>query len=163
MGAGKTRMAKRLASKLQLKRVDLDQAIEDYTGFSIAELFEKQGEAHFRELEHELLLKVASQEGQVISCGGGTPIFYDNMEIIKQNGLCLYLQAQPEVLFRHLKASKTKRPLLENKTDEALLRFIKNKLDERSPIYDQAHLVIESHTELDETVTRIKSWMENKD
>jgi shikimate kinase len=160
MGVGKTRLAKRLSSKLQIKRIDLDQTIEDHSALSIPELFAQHGEAHFRQIEHEQLIRVASLDNQIISCGGGTPVYFDNMEIIKQNGLCIYLKASPEVIFRHLKVSKTKRPLLENKTDEELLSFITKKLEERSPIYNQAHIVVDTQTELHVLTRIIREWWE---
>ena len=116
MGAGKTTIGKALADELGMRFYDLDWYIETRMRKTVAQLFAELGEEGFRRIERNMLHEVAEFEGVLISCGGGTPCFFDNMEYINQQGLTLYLKASPDVLYKHLKMGKTVRPLLLNKT-----------------------------------------------
>ena len=118
MGAGKTTIGKALADELGMRFYDLDWYIETRMRKTVAQLFAELGEEGFRRIERNMLHEVAEFEGVLISCGGGTPCFFDNMEYINQQGLTLYLKASPDVLYKHLKMGKTVRPLLLNKTPD---------------------------------------------
>ena len=93
MGAGKTTVGKALAAELGLRFYDLDWYIESRMRKTVAQLFAELGEEGFRRIERNMLHEVAEFEGVLISCGGGTPCFYDNMQYINQQGLTLYLKA----------------------------------------------------------------------
>ena len=82
-----------------------------------------------------MLHEVAEFENVIISCGGGTPCFFDNMDYLNAQGETIYLKATPEVLYKHLRMGKTERPLLKNKTPEELQRFITEQLQQREPFY----------------------------
>ena len=139
MGAGKTTVGKALAAELGLRFYDLDWYIESRMRKTVAQLFAELGEEGFRRIERNMLHEVAEFEGVLISCGGGTPCFFDNMEYINQQGLTLYLKASPDVLYKHLKMGKTVRPLLLNKTPDEVERFISDQLAAREPYYLRAH------------------------
>lgn len=85
-----------------------------------------------------MLHEVAEFENIILSCGGGTPCFFDNMDYLNQQGETVYLKATPEVLYGHLKIGKSVRPLLLNKTPEEVQVFIKEQLVYREPFYAKA-------------------------
>lgn len=138
MGAGKTTIGRQLALTLGLQFYDLDWYIEMRYHKKVSEIFAEQGEAYFRDLEQRMLHEVAEFEDVVISCGGGTPCFGDNMEYMNRQGETVYLKLQPETLAMHLKMGRTVRPLIAGKAGDELLQYIKEKLAEREPYYTQA-------------------------
>ena len=85
-----------------------------------------------------MLHEVAEFEDVIISCGGGTPCFFDNMDYLNQQGDVVYLKATPEVLHKHLLMAKVERPLLKDKTPEELIAYITEHLKEREPFYTKA-------------------------
>ncbi len=143
MGAGKTTVGHQLAAALGLPFYDLDWYIQMRFHRTVDELFQERGEEGFRELEHNMLHEVAEFENVVISCGGGTPCFYDNMDYLNAQAETVYLKAEPEVLAMHLKMGKVVRPLLKGKTDEELLAFIREKVQEREEYYLRAKHVLD--------------------
>ena len=138
MGAGKTTVGKALSKELNIPFYDLDWYIESRRRKTVPQLFAEVGEAGFREIERSMLHEVAEFEDVIISCGGGTPCFFDNMAYMNQQGQVVYLQASPDVLYNHLKMGKTERPLLKNKTPEEMQVFIAEQLEKREPYYSKA-------------------------
>ena len=138
MGAGKTTLGKAFAREMNVPFIDLDWYIEERFHKSIRELFTERGEASFRELERNMLHEVGEFEDVVVSTGGGTPCFFDNMDYMNVCGDTVFLQVEPEVLFHRLKVAKQQRPLLANKSDEELMNFICEALQKRHPFYSQA-------------------------
>ena len=118
MGAGKTTVGKALAKELGVMFYDLDWYIESRMRKTVKQIFDEMGEEGFRHIEHNMLHEVAEFENVVVSCGGGTPCFFDNMDYMNQAGETIYLKASPETLHAHLKMGKGVRPLLLNKTPE---------------------------------------------
>ncbi len=143
MGAGKTTVGKELAKRLGVTFYDLDWYIETRMRKKVKEIFDERGEEGFRQIEHNMLHEVAEFENVVVSCGGGTPCFFDNMDYINQQGTVVYLKCTPQVLFKHLKMGKGVRPLLLGKTDDELLAYITEHLAEREKFYLKAHNIID--------------------
>ena len=121
MGAGKTTVGRALAKETGMQFYDLDWYIEARMHKTVPQLFAERGEDGFRQVEHNLLHEAAEFEDVIISSGGGTPCFFDNMEYMNAQGDTVYLKAEPDVLCAHLKMGKVKRPLLEGKSQEELL------------------------------------------
>ena len=144
MGAGKTTLGKILARSLNLEFIDLDWYIENRFHQSVSQLFATRGEEGFRKIEQNMLHEVAEFEDVVISAGGGTPCFFDNMEHMNQQGMTVYLKATPETLRTHLRMGKQKRPLIAQKNDEELDAFIRESLDKRESYYNQARLIFDT-------------------
>lgn len=142
MGAGKTTVGKALSKELGLMFYDLDWYIETRMHKTVAQIFAERGEEGFRIIEKNMLHEVAEFEDVIISCGGGTPCFFDNLEYMNQQGDTIYLQASPEVLAAHLKMGKGVRPLLQGKTEEELHEYICESLAQREPFYSQARHII---------------------
>ena len=138
MGAGKTTIGKALSRTLRVDFIDLDKYIQDTHQKSIHQLFEEKGEEGFRKIERKALHEVSAFENIVISCGGGTPCFFDNMEYMNDCGDTVFLDVEPAVLFRRLRVAKQQRPLLANKSDEELMDFICEALQKRHPFYSKA-------------------------
>ena len=143
MGAGKSTIGRKLANKLQLSFFDLDEQIERDSGLSPFEIFENSGEDAFRIQEHEALRKIIKQDNFVLSTGGGTPCFFDNMEFMNKHGISIYLKLNAGMLSHRIKHSKIKRPLTANKNDEELIQFINEQLNEREKFYLQANHIVE--------------------
>ena len=142
MGAGKTTVGKALAKELGMQFYDLDWYIEGRMRKTVPQLFAERGEDGFREIERRLLHEAAEFEDVVLSCGGGTPCFFDNMEYMNSQGDTVYLKASPEVLCAHLKMGKTHRPLLEGKDKDELLAFVTEQLARREDYYTKAKHVL---------------------
>lgn len=143
MGAGKTTVGKALAKALNLQFYDLDWYIENRMHMTVKQIFDERGEEGFRKIEHNMLHEVAEFEDVVISCGGGTPCFFDNIDYMNQQGETVYLKATPDVLYGHLKMGRTVRPLLLNKTPDEVKDFVIRQLAEREPFYTKAKHVID--------------------
>lgn len=143
MGAGKTTVGKALAEDLGLTFYDLDWYIENRMRKTIKQIFDESGEEGFRKIEHNMLHEVAEFENVIISCGGGTPCFFDNMDYMNKQGETLYLKASPEVLYGHLRMGKSVRPLLLNKTPEEVKVFIQEQLQKREPFYNKAKHILD--------------------
>lgn len=144
MGCGKTTLGKPLAEALKLGFVDLDHYIEGRMCQTVGRLFAERGESAFRELERRLLHEVIEFENVVIATGGGTPCFFDNMELMNERGTTIFLDACPQTLFNRLSVARHKRPLLQNKNDEELRAAIVEGLERRMPFYSRAHHRFES-------------------
>lgn len=138
MGAGKTTVGKALAKELGLVFYDLDWYIETRMRKTVKQLFDERGEEGFRQIEYNMLHEVAEFENVIISCGGGTPCFYDNMDYLNQQGETVYLKGSPQVIYEHLKMAKGVRPLLLNKTPDELRVYIEEQLAKREQFYAKA-------------------------
>lgn len=142
MGSGKTYTGKRLAEALGYDFHDLDALMEELEGGSVARVFEEKGETYFRELERQTLHATSKWVRAVISCGGGTPCFFDNMEWMNARGVTIWLNPPVELVLRRLQRKPHKRPLLAGlETDEQWHEFIERKLEERRPFYSLAQIV----------------------
>ncbi len=115
-GSGKSFWGEKLADKLSVNFIDLDNEIERKAGSSIIEIFRLHGEEYFRLIEKEVLESViALHKNEVIACGGGTPCFYNNIEMMNRSGKTIYLKTPISLLLERLKKSSesAKRPLFD--------------------------------------------------
>lgn len=140
--SGKSSFGKRLAKALQVPFIDLDKEIEWAEKMKISDIFHQKSESHFRALEHAALKnEINSCHQAVIACGGGTPMFHHNMELMLQNGLVIYLEAELDILLARATSKNTsKRPLLSS--SEELKNRLENLLAIRKTIYERAHVCI---------------------
>lgn len=162
MGSGKTTVGRALAKELSMPFYDLDWYIESRRRKTVPQIFAERGEEGFREIERYMLHEVAEFEDVIISCGGGTPCFFDNMDYLNQQGDVIWLKADPEVLYKHLLMGKTERPLLKGKSPEELMAFIRGQLEQREPFYAKARHVVDvslmdTYEKIHITVSRIIS------
>ncbi|MED9801661.1 MAG: shikimate kinase [Prevotella sp.] len=164
MGAGKTTVGRALAAELGIEFYDLDWYIESRMRKTVKQLFDEVGEEGFRKIEHNMLHEVAEFENVVISCGGGTPCFFDNMAYMNLQGDTVYLKASPEILYKHLKMGKSVRPLLLNKTPEEVQVFITEQLANREPYYSRAKYTVnvnlmDNHDKIRMSVEKVKQLL----
>ena len=165
MGSGKTTVGKALAKELGLPFYDLDWYIESRMRKTVAQIFAERGEEGFRKIEYNMLHEVAEFEDVIISCGGGTPCFFDNMDYLNQQAQVVWLRCEPEVLHKHLLMGKGERPLLKGKTPEELIDFIRQQLEQREPYYSKARYMLDvslmdNYEKIKITVERLKEILD---
>lgn len=153
MGSGKSHISKILSEKLNFKLIDLDKEISRRNKLTIPEIFSKRGEIFFRKLEREALEEIlATEENVILSLGGGTPAYYNNMEIINNNSKSIFLKASIATLLERLTKQKEKRPLIANISDEDLPEFIAKHLFERNVFYSKAQFSVNTDNTEPETI-----------
>jgi len=157
MGSGKSHISKVLSKKLNLKLFDLDRQISLKNEMTIPEIFEKRGEIYFRKQENLILNEILSSYDEIIlSVGGGTPAYFNNMEIINQHSESVFLQTSVTNLADRILKQKEKRPLVAKIADEDLPEFIAKHLFERNVFYSQSkHKVITDGKSPEEIATEI--------
>lgn len=142
MGSGKSTVCRQLAKMLNFEHVDLDVLFEEEYKITIFDFFAKYDEDAFRLIEHNILQKTFNLENHVISTGGGTPCFYDNIDLINRNGISVYIKMHPKSLFFRLLNSKRTRPLTSGLDEVSLMKSIEEKLADREKFYNQAQIII---------------------
>jgi len=142
MGCGKSTVGRQLAKLLNYEHLDLDVLFETEYKITIADFFKKYDEIAFRKIEHQLLLSTFNLKNYVISTGGGTPCFFNNMDLINQNGISVYIRMHPKSLFFRLLNSKRTRPLTSGLDEVSLLKSIEEKLAGREKFYNQAQIIV---------------------
>jgi shikimate kinase len=158
MGSGKSSVGKLLALQLGIPFYDLDAVIEDIEQLSISDLFEKKGELYFRKSENKILQQILHKdESFVLSLGGGTPCYYNNHELLLQDGIVsFYLKATSAKLVERLQVEKESRPLVASLNKEELLDFVNKHLFDRSYYYHQVnHVVAIDEKSVDQLVDEI--------
>ncbi|HTQ64840.1 MAG TPA: shikimate kinase [Puia sp.] len=147
MGSGKTHWGKLLAEKLHLTFFDLDTVITEKENKTISEIFAEKGEEFFRYLEKDVLEELVNENNDfIISSGGGTPCFFNNIEFMKKNGKVVWLNTSIDTLKQRLLKERTSRPLIRNIGEQELKVYIIRKLGERKLYYEQADLIVNEET-----------------
>ncbi len=145
MGSGKSTLGRSLATAWQWHFIDLDKHIEANWEKPIPQIFDEEGENSFREKEREALVGILENANElVLAVGGGTPCFFDNIDLMLDHGHCVYLRLSIEELAVRLKRSFNPRPLLKGKTDDELKDYIRREIRRREPFYSRADHVVES-------------------
>ena len=144
MGAGKTTAARRLAQRLGWEVADTDALFEEKYKISVNDFFNKYDEPLYRKLESEVLKSTESLENVVISTGGGTACYFDNMEWMNQHGLTVFMRISPQAAVDRVIHSRHKRPLVEGKSEAELTEFVNKHYASRLPFYEQAKITVKS-------------------
>jgi len=144
MGSGKSTLGQELAKALGISWLDLDDEFELRYKVSIPAFFEKYGEIIFRELEHKVLTNISLIPDLVVSTGGGAPCYHDNIKLMNQTGITIYLHALPELLISRIEFSARKRPLFQQMKGEDFFQKITMHMQNRKPFYTQANITIEA-------------------
>lgn len=148
MGCGKSTIGRKVAALMGTNFIDLDKYIEERNFKSVPDIFAQDGEASFRLKERQALQEVAEFEEVVVGTGGGAPCFFDNMQLMNQTGITIYLAPDNETLANRLLKSKTERPLIAGKSKEELLIFIRQALEKRAPFYEQSKIIIRGQNDV---------------
>ncbi|WP_298366947.1 shikimate kinase [uncultured Lutibacter sp.] len=140
MASGKSAVGKILAQRLKMQFFDLDEYIEESEKLTISQIFSDKGEIYFRKKESEYLKELLNlEENCIISLGGGTPCYGNNMDIVLEKSKSFYLNASVQTIFNRIKSETSKRPLVATIGIENLLEYIGKHLFERSAFYNKAH------------------------
>ena len=158
MGSGKSLIGRLLAEKLSLDFIDLDQAIEEKYGGSIASFFSERGEKQFRDMEAAYLRETELLRNIVIATGGGTPCFYGNLDWMNDNGLTIFLSVPPQIIAQRLEREYVHRPLLKGKSEKEFAQFIEEKLESRMAFYESAQFVCHAHNNAEDIVCGIAEY-----
>ncbi len=157
MGAGKSKLGRSLANNIGVDFIDLDDEIARVHNQSISKIFEEKGEPGFREIEKEVLKDWIKRDNYLMACGGGTPCYKNNMDLMNASGSTVYLDVPSEVLLSRLSNSKVNRPLIQGMTKSELKIYIDNKINERKPYYLKSKIWINPiETSLDTFVTSLR-------
>lgn len=160
MGSGKSAIGRALNRLTGLDVIDLDLYIERRFHKSISQIFTERGESGFRALETAMLDEVSKFEDVIVACGGGTPCFGHNMELMNSRGITVWLNTPVDTIHRRLCRAKAKRPLIAHMTDEELFDYISTSVESRRPYYMQAQVELTSspldpHADADATTRRL--------
>ncbi len=162
MGSGKSTIGRRLAKAAAYGFIDLDELFEKTYKIGIQVFFKKYDENAFRIIEHELLKSTVSLDNLVVSTGGGTPCFFNNIEIIKKNGISVYLKMHIDSLVFRLLNSKKSRPQIKGLDEKGLLERVKNDMLFRENYYNKAHYSIKGENlELPEIIKLIRPHLKD--
>lgn len=144
-GSGKSTLGKAMAKMLNYTFIDLDDRIVQAEGMPIKDIFAQKGEAYFRELESKVLKDTVSEDHIVVATGGGTPCFFNNMEVMNQMGVSIFLNIPLEKLIHRLSSNKAQlqvRPLFAGKNKGEIMQTLQEMWQKRSPFYMKASLTI---------------------
>lgn len=154
MGSGKSTIARMLSEKLHRKAVDTDDLVVEMGGMSISDMFAIHGEEHMRLLETEACRKLSQEENLIIACGGGLPMRQENRELLRENGVVLFLRRDPGKTYDTM--DRSGRPLAQQGREAFVERFL-----EREPIYREfSHIVIEDFSSHKNTLAEILKKLE---
>lgn len=146
MGSGKTYWGRQLGQKLELPKFDLDEQIEQAEGRPVTEIFAQEGEEYFRQKEQETLMLLSeTHESFVMSTGGGTPCFFNNIDYMNKMGTTIWINSSIDSLHQRISSEQAQRPLVKNLNSEQLRAYIIKKLGDRKIFYQQASEVIFEH------------------
>ena len=145
MGSGKSHISKIISQKINFRLFDLDEAISEAEKLPVPEIFRTKGEIYFRKREKEILEKILKEEDSVVlSLGGGTPVYYDNMALVNAHSKSIFLRTGVMTLAERLQKEKMHRPLIAHLEDQDVPEFIAKHLFERNAFYNQAHHTVDT-------------------
>jgi len=155
MASGKSTIGREISKKLDMKFIDLDDYISKREKRSISEIFKVEGEIYFRRIESLYLGEILnSKDSFILSLGGGTPCYSNNMELIlNSDASSIYIKASIKTLVSRLIAEKNKRPLVADLDDDKLIEFVAKHLFERRFFYEQASITINTEDKSAEEIT----------
>lgn len=156
MCSGKSSISRKVAARLGYEAFDTDDLFEEKYHICVQDFFEKYGEDYFRKFESEILKKTGEMHHVVVSTGGGTPCFFDNMQWMKENGSTIFVRVSPLTSFHRIMNAKRKRPLVYGKSEEELFQYVENHYNSRLPIYEQADFIVKGENfDIDEVLNHL--------
>jgi shikimate kinase len=144
MGCGKSKKGKKIAAYLGLNFIDMDDWIEKAEGLSISDVFKIHGEDYFRQTEFKALNDIIKLDNVVIATGGGSPCYFNAIDLMNNAGSTIYLKANSAFLVDRLLNSKKKRPLIEHLSGKELYDYVDAKLKAREEFYKKSKITVEA-------------------
>lgn len=158
-GSGKSTLGSELADKMDFSFIDLDHAIEEKTALTVQQIFEDQGESYFRKIESETLREVLIRNHNlVLATGGGTPCYFDNMELMNDSGETIFLDVPIEKIAERLADSDLEtRPLFKGLLKAQLLQKLNAQLEERKQYFQKAKYTFSGEISVEEIISGLAS------
>jgi shikimate kinase len=163
MASGKSTIGKEISKKLDMNFIDLDAYISEQEKQSISEIFKIKGEIYFRRIENLYLKQLLNYENDfVLSLGGGTPCYANNMELIQSSkAKSVYIKASIPTLVARLIEEKSTRPLVANLENDKMTEFVAKHLFERGFFYEQASIILNTENKtIQEVISEINSALD---
>ena len=152
MGSGKSLVGKMLGKQLKTEFLDLDICIEKANNTSVHQIFGTTGQDYFRQLEHEQIKNLDKQAHMIIATGGGTPCYFNNLELMNSMGKTVYLKTETNLLLERIKRDRSNRPLVKDIPPQDLETYVINQLKKREHFYSSANITIESNGKTPEKI-----------
>ena len=168
MASGKTTFGRALAREIGWNFIDLDFYIEQRFHKTIREIFATEGENKFRNIETAMLKEVGEFENTVVSCGGGTPCYFDNMEYMNRTGYTVFLDTTTECLVKRLVVNNSRRPLMAGKSALEIREQVEKGLITRRPFYSRALIHfggdnLEDLHQIEDSISEFRKILEEKE
>ncbi len=154
-GTGKTHFGRLMAKSLHLQFFDMDEQIEKREGALVRQIMLDKGEAYFRDVEHQVLLKLSTYNNCVISCGGGAPMFYNNIDLMKNTGIVVWINTDLNLIAKRISQNLTRRPLFMGLNEEEILHKLHEIYALRKKKYAKADLVAEINVVHNNSLTSV--------
>jgi len=165
-GTGKTHFGRMLAQSLKMQFFDLDEMLEKQESLSIRQVIAEKGEPYFRQHEHEMLKKTLSYNNCVISCGGGTPFHYNNMDMMKLNGIVVWLNTDLRIIMKRIAQNITRRPLFLGLSESEIHEKLNVLYENRRRTYAKADVLIDHNqhypVSLSSVIQKVMKHFKNK-
>jgi shikimate kinase len=165
-GTGKTHFGRVLSQTIGLRFFDLDEMIEKKEGEIIRNIIKDKGEPYFRKIENEQLIEASKLNNCIVSCGGGTPMFYDNVEVMKRTGLVLWLNTDLDIIAKRIAQNKTRRPLFMGLSEHEIREKLSEIYEKRKKIYAKADILIDNlnsyNVTLSPVIQKIMKFSKNR-
>jgi shikimate kinase len=149
-GSGKSTIAKLLSEKKHLELCDTDHFLEKKYKLKIHDFFDVYGEDKFREFEHNAIREILDKNNIIVATGGGLPCFYNNMTLMNDAGMTIYLKADPQTLYTRIIQSNIERPLIESRTKNEIFDYLERTLISREVFYRKAQLIVDANRTIEE-------------
>ena len=154
-GSGKSSLATEMSREAGLEYIDSDVFIENKFNLSINEIFSNSGENKFREYEHKALKEIFEKDNIILSTGGGMPCYYNNIDLMNNAGITVYLKTSVEILMKRLINNSTERPLIKDKSNKEIKEYLNTTLKDREQFYLKAKYIIDAEKSIEEMLKLI--------
>jgi shikimate kinase len=165
-GTGKTHFGRMLAQSLKMQFFDLDEMLEKQELTSVKLVITEKGEPYFRQQEHEMLKKTLGYNNCVVSCGGGTPFHFNNMDLMKLNGIVIWLNTDLRIIKKRIVQNSTRRPLFLGLSEGEILEKLNVLYENRRRTYAKADVLIDHNQQhavsLSAVIQKVMKHFKNK-